>query len=68
MNTNNTITTTDTYIARKSGKRVRIRVRPVGINFGWVGELVARNGRIVDETDVRGFAAAAHDAALALTR
>jgi hypothetical protein len=61
-------TTTDTYIARKNGKPCRIRVRPVGQNFGFCGELVARNGRVFDSTDTVAFAGAAHTAALALTR
>jgi hypothetical protein len=63
-----TITTTDTYLARKNGRPCRIRVRPVGQNFGFVGELVALNGRVIDSTDTVAFAGAAHTAALALTR
>lgn len=59
---------TDTYTARKNGKPCRIRVRRVGQNFGFCGELVARNGRVIDSTDTRPFAGAAHTAALALTR
>lgn len=65
---NNTTTTTDIYTARKNGKRVRIRVRRVGFNAGWVGELVGLNGRVVDDTDVFAFSDVAHTAALALTR
>jgi uncharacterized protein YegP (UPF0339 family) len=68
MDTNEAIMTTDTYTSRKGNKRVRIRVRPVGTNFGWVGELVAANGKIIDETDTCAFAASAHTAALGLTR
>ena len=33
-------------------RRVRIRVRQVGQSFGCVGEIVALNGRTIDETPV----------------
>lgn len=35
----------------KSGKTVTIRSRKVGVNFGVVGQVVARNGRVLAETD-----------------
>ena len=63
-----TTTTTDIYTARKNGKRVRIRVRSVGVNGGFVGELVGLNNRIVDDTDVYAFSSAAHTAALGLIK
>lgn len=49
-------------------KTVRIRVRGVGQSFGCVGQLVARNGRVIEETDMKphGMTAAARDAALAI--
>lgn len=49
-------------------KTVKISTKNVGQNFGTVGVLKARNGRVVAETDTypRGFAQAATDAAEAL--
>ena len=52
----------------KSGKIVLIRVRNVGINFGCVGQIVARNGRVIAESQTRprGATALAEADALAL--
>jgi hypothetical protein len=61
---------TTTTTTTKSGKTVRIRVRPVGQAFGCCGEVVARNGRVLASTDVLplGFTAAAIDAAMRLAK
>lgn len=37
-----------------SPRIVRVRVRPVGINFGFSGEIVARNGRVITSTGAVG--------------
>ncbi len=52
----------------KSGKQVTLRVRSVGTNFGVVGQVVARNGRVLGEGDTRpvGCASAAMCDAAAL--
>jgi hypothetical protein len=63
------MTTTTTYIARKNGKRCKIRVKRVGVNFGWIAQLVALNGRVIDDTEeTYPFASAAEQAAIGLTR
>lgn len=36
----------------KSGVEYRLRTRNVGTHFGTVGQVVARNGRVVRETEV----------------
>ena len=36
----------------KSGRVVTVRSRKVGVNFGLVGQVVARNGRVLAETEV----------------
>jgi hypothetical protein len=50
-----------------STRTVKIHVAPTGRNFGVVGQLRARNGRVIWESDVlpRGFEAAAREAAAA---
>jgi hypothetical protein len=40
-------------ITTKSGKVATIRVRNVGVNFGCVGQIVARNGRVLGESQTR---------------
>jgi len=47
---------------------IRIRCRTVGQNFGTVGQIVARNGRVVAETRTfpYGFTGPATDAARSL--
>lgn len=40
-------------ITTKSGKIATIRVRSVGVNFGCVGQVVARNGRVLGESQTR---------------
>lgn len=46
-----TTTSTET-VTTSTGKTLRVRVAPVGTNHGSVGQLVARNGRVVWEGDV----------------
>ena len=57
-----------TKMTTGSGQAVTIRVRSVGQSFGCVGEVVARNGRVLATTALKpyGFTQAAHDAAVAL--
>jgi hypothetical protein len=44
-------------------------VKRVGVNFGWIAQLVALNGRVIDDTEeTYPFARAAEQAAIALTR
>jgi hypothetical protein len=38
-------------IKTKSGKTVTVRARRAGANFGVFGQIVARNGRVIAETD-----------------
>ena len=40
-------------ITTKSGKVVIVRVVNVGVNFGCVGQLVSRNGRVLGEGQTR---------------
>lgn len=42
---------TDT-IATPSGRKLRLRTRTVDQCFAMIGQVVARNGRVVAETDV----------------
>jgi hypothetical protein len=39
------------YIIAPNGKKYRMGVMPIGDNFGQVGVLVAKNGRVVAVTD-----------------
>jgi hypothetical protein len=57
------MTTINTTITTKSGRIVRIRVQPVGINHGFWSDLVARNGRVVAEIGCYSSREAAETAA-----
>ncbi len=52
----------------RNGKTVSVRVRPVGQAFGVVGEVVARNGRVIATTKTypHGFDQSARQAAMNL--
>lgn len=59
-----------TKIVAGNGKTVGVRVRSVGQRFGCVGEVVARNGRVIATTDTKphGFTAVAYASAVELAR
>lgn len=67
-----TITTQREWTTLSNGKLVRVQQRVVGASFGRVGQVVARNGRVIwESTTVRPmFAvdAALEDAAAAVRR
>ena len=53
-------------ITAPSGRIYRVRVVPVGINFGCIGQVLARNGRVVAETGC--YPCGTTSAALAMAR
>jgi len=55
--------TTATKITTKTGRTLRIRVTTVGTNHGYWADLVARNGRLVEEVGCYGSREAAERAA-----
>lgn len=51
-----------------SGRKLRIVTRPTGINFGYVGEVRAANGRIIATTEAQAFPEQALEVGVALAR